>query len=68
MEYPHCVQNVVLTGRSLTLSSFVDVARFGAKVTISDEAMRAIAEENFSGSQHLSIRNDSDHHGERDVK
>ena len=42
MEHPHCVRNVVLTGHSLTLTDFVAVARFGAKVSISDEAMQAM--------------------------
>lgn len=42
MEHPHCVQNVILTGHSLTLSQFVAVARYGAKVSLSNEAMQAM--------------------------
>ena len=42
MEHPHCGRNVVLTGHSLTLTDFVAVARFGAKVSISQEAMDAM--------------------------
>ena len=42
MEIPHCGQNVVLTGHSLKLPDFVAVARYGAKVTISEEAMQAM--------------------------
>ena len=42
MDDPHCVQQVVLTGHSLTLAQFVAVARFGAKVSVSDEAMQAL--------------------------
>lgn len=42
MEHPHCVQNVILTGHSLTLTQFIAVARYGAKVSLSDEAMQAM--------------------------
>ena len=42
MEHPHCVRNIILTGHSLTLTQFVAVARYGAKVSISDEAMQAM--------------------------
>ena len=42
MEHPHCGRNVVLTGHSLTLTDFVAVARFGAKVSVSQEAMDAM--------------------------
>ena len=42
MELPHCVKEVVLTGHGLTLDSFIAVARFGARVRVSDEAMQAM--------------------------
>ncbi|MBO4212368.1 MAG: histidine ammonia-lyase [Oscillospiraceae bacterium] len=42
MELPHCVQPVVLTGRSLNLDSFISVARHHAPVSISPEAMEAM--------------------------
>ena len=42
MEHPHCVQPVALTGHSLTLDSFISVARYHAPVSISPEAMDAM--------------------------
>ncbi|MBR6119385.1 MAG: histidine ammonia-lyase [Oscillospiraceae bacterium] len=42
MEHPHCVQEVSLTGHSLTLAQFVAVARYGARVTVSEQAMQAM--------------------------
>ena len=39
MEHPHSDQEVVLTGHSLTLAEFIAVARYGARVVVSDEAM-----------------------------
>ena len=42
MELPHSGREVLLTGHSLTLEELVAVARFGAKVVISDEAMQAM--------------------------
>ena len=42
MDDPHCVQNVVLTGYSLTLPQFIAAARFGAKVSVSEKALQAM--------------------------
>ena len=42
MEDSHCVRTVSLTGHSLTLEEFIAVARRGAKVTVSEEAMQAM--------------------------
>ena len=43
MDYPKTIQTVVLDGHSLTLEEFVAVARYGAKVALSDEAKEALA-------------------------
>lgn len=42
MDDPHSGHTVILTGHDLRLPDFVAVARYGAKVTISDEAMQAM--------------------------
>lgn len=42
MEHPHCIQEVALDGRSLTLDQFIAVARYRAKVSITPEALAAI--------------------------
>ena len=42
MVFPHCAEPVSLTGHSLTLESFIAVARFQAKVSIAPEAMEAM--------------------------
>ena len=42
MIFPHCAEPVSLTGHSLTLESFIAVARFQAKVSIAPEAMEAM--------------------------
>ena len=41
MENPSKITEVVLDGHSLTLESFVAVARFGARVSLSGEAREA---------------------------
>ena len=38
MGHPCEVRNVVLDGNSLTLETFVAVARFGAEVSVTEEA------------------------------
>ncbi|MCI8301486.1 MAG: histidine ammonia-lyase [Oscillospiraceae bacterium] len=43
MENPSKITEVVLDGHSLTLESFVAVARFGARVSLSGEAREAMA-------------------------
>ena len=43
MEYPKTIQTVVLDGCSLTLEAFVAVARYGARVELSDKAREALA-------------------------
>ena len=43
MDDPHSIRHVELDGRSLTLEQLVAVARFGAKVALSDAALSAIA-------------------------
>ena len=43
MENPNKITEVVLDGHSLTLESFVAVARFGARVSLSGEAREAMA-------------------------
>ncbi|HIX65698.1 MAG TPA: histidine ammonia-lyase [Candidatus Anaerotruncus excrementipullorum] len=43
MEHPQKIQQVVLDGHSLTLETFVAVARFGAKVSLSGPAREAIS-------------------------
>ena len=43
MKHPKTIQNVVLDGHSLTLEDLVAVARFGAKVELSDQAREALA-------------------------
>ena len=51
MEHPSSIKEVCLTGHDLTLEQFIAVARYGAKVSVSEEAMsamtasRALAEE-----------------------
>ena len=42
MEHAKCISSVTLDGHSLTLDRFVAVARFGARVEISGEAMEAM--------------------------
>ena len=42
MEYPHRGRDVILTGHSLTLDDFIAVARFGAEVSVSEEAMQKL--------------------------
>ena len=43
MKDPRQIQTVVLDGHSLTLEDFVAVARFGAKVELSQQAKEALA-------------------------
>ena len=43
MENPKLIRSVVLDGHSLTLESFVAVARFGAAVSLSPQAKEAMA-------------------------
>jgi histidine ammonia-lyase len=43
MTDPRTVEKVVLDGKSLTLEGFIAVARYGARVEISAEAMCAVA-------------------------
>ena len=43
MEQPKKIQTVVLDGHSLTLETLVAVARYGARVELSDEARKAMA-------------------------
>ena len=43
MEYPKTIQTVVLDGCSLTLEAFVAVARYGARVELSDKARAALS-------------------------
>ena len=43
MEQPKKIQIVVLDGHSLTLETLVAVARYGARVELSDEARKAMA-------------------------
>ena len=42
MTDPRTIQEIVLDGHSLTLESFVAVARYGAKVTLAPEALEAM--------------------------
>ena len=42
MELPHCVRQITIDGHSLTLEQFIAAARYGAKVTISPQAMAAM--------------------------
>ena len=42
MELPHCVRQLTIDGHSLTLEQLVAVARYGAKVTISPQAIEAM--------------------------
>lgn len=42
MVHPKSIESVVLDGHSLTLESFVAVARFGAKVSLAPEALEAM--------------------------
>ena len=44
MEHPHCASGVVLTGHSLTLEDFIAVARYGAEVELSQEALDKLTE------------------------
>ncbi|MBQ2218364.1 MAG: aromatic amino acid lyase, partial [Firmicutes bacterium] len=50
MEHPHAIEQVVLDGKHLTLEQFIAVARYGATVILSEQAMenlrrsRALAE------------------------
>ena len=43
MEHPEKIERVILDGHSLTLEAFVAVARFGAKVELSERALEAMA-------------------------
>ena len=43
MEHPKKIQTVILDGYSLTLESFVAVARYGAKVELAEQAKDALA-------------------------
>ena len=43
MEHPEKIERVILDGHSLTLETFVAVARFGAKVDLSERALEAMA-------------------------
>ena len=43
MEHPEKIERVILDGHSLTLETFVAVARFGAKVELSAQALEAMA-------------------------
>jgi len=43
MEHPKKIQTVILDGYSLTLESFVAVARYGAKVELAEQAKEALA-------------------------
>ena len=42
MDYPHTVRAIVLDGNSLTLEQLVAVARFGAKISLSETALSAL--------------------------
>ena len=44
MLHPNLIKHVTLDGHSLTLESFIAVARFGASVELSSEAMRLMEE------------------------
>ena len=43
MEHPKTIRTVALDGKSLTLEQFIAVARFGAKVSLTEEARQALA-------------------------
>ncbi len=42
MDHPHAVEQILLDGKSLTLEQFIAVARFGAKVELSQTAVDAL--------------------------
>ena len=42
MEFPHHIRQIVLDGNSLTLEQLVAVARFGARITLSETALQAL--------------------------
>lgn len=42
MEHPNKIKHIVLDGHSLTLESFVAIARFGATVELADSALEAM--------------------------